>query len=643
MAVKAVKMPRIAGKGYVLDPRQLSLFYPKSDWVCKDLNSLPDLRHVEAFAIDSETRDPPLIERGSGFNRREPTSYAVGYSIAVDDFCAYLPIDHLGGGNMPKENVFRYLQHILGGNAVKVMHNAQYDLGVLHSSGLEVSGSIADTLVATGLLDERLEGGYSLRNACQVFLNMPGKDEELLKEAALSYGVDPKSGLWQLPAMYVGPYAEHDAAMTFALYIELVDRLSNEGLDRVWELEKKISRLAFLMSLNGVAVDIEKARNLNTSWLSVENAYLSDVNRSFVGHKIDPWSSASIVKALHDLHPGLNIPVTPKGEPSITNEWLEEIQDEVVGALPLADFRKINKMRRDFINGAILDFQVNGRIHSTWHQTKRDEGGTVSGRFASSNPNLQQVPARHPEYGPEIRALFLPNKGELFLSGDYSSQEIRIFLHIAWDLITKGAVPIPDVGGVCSDLIKKYHEDPHTDLHVIVKDLMKIESRSDAKTVNFAILYAAGVGKVAQTLERPIQETRELLARHRNILPFAGAVLDKMIELAQRRGFIRTLLGRRRRFHIGGSLSDKRLGYHKALNTAVQGTAADQAKMAAVLIYEHLGLVPLMQIHDELAYSIQDVDTSIEIKRDMERALPLHIPVIADVHVGKNWAEAKGS
>lgn len=635
------KVPKIRGKSE-RDPRQLSLFYPESDWKCPDLNSLPDLKNVEAFAIDIEARDPPLKERGSGFLRHEPTSYVVGYAIATDEFEAYLPIAHGQGTNLDKGEVLRYIRHITSGTAVKVMHNAQFDLAAMYSDGVETQGPIADTLVAAALLDERLVGGYSLNNVSNTFLNIPGKDEVLLEEAALAYGVEAKSGLWYLPPKYVGPYAENDASITYQLYVELVDKLEREGLGRVWELEKKVAKIAFLMSMRGTPINIDRTHELDKSWSIIENEHLGALEASFGCIKVDPWASASIAAAIQQDYPSLEIPLTPKGEMSITNEWLESIQENRPGIQFLVEFRKINKMRRDFINGAILDYQVDGRIHAGWHQTKRDEGGTTSGRFASSDPNLQQVPVRHPIFGPAIRSLFIPEPNELLVCGDYNSQEIRIFLHIAWELIVNAHVPIKDDGDVCKSLIARYHKEPLTDLHAIVRDLMGIKQRSDAKTINFAILYAAGLRKLSMQLGRPMAEAARMLEEHKRILPFAQAVLQYMINLAHQRGYIRTILGRRRRFQVRGNMSDRRLGYHKALNAAVQGTAADQVKAAIVRIYENLSMIPLIQVHDELVYSVPYRDVSLEIKREMELALPLHLPVIADVHVGHNWAEAKG-
>lgn len=640
---------------------QYSLFEPVSDWVPPSISSLPDISKEPIIAFDAESRDPELSVRGgtgTGMVRKDKNAYPVGIALACPGFKCYLPFNHANGGNLPPDEVIRYTQAMMYSPGVKVGHNTHYDLGCLFNVGIEPIGkpgvSFADTMIQAALLDETLKGGYSLDNCLKYFLNDTGKTETLLIEAAVSHGFAPseaKGILWALHSKFVGPYAEDDAAKTLDLYLDLVERLEEQGLERVADIEMRLIPVTFLMSQRGLPIDIEAAEKLSTQWQEEEHALRLEVEAQF-GCKIDINSSAKLASLISDKFDGITIPKTAKDGDSISNEWLDGLNVPVLHTL--ATLRRLTKARRDYVDGFFIKYHRNGVLHPDWRQTARDAGGTRSGRMSASNPSPQVLPVRDPNIGPLIRALVtaihLPRSPRI-ASADYNSQEIRIFIHVAAELVAKGvdlassinpmfrAQENEDIRRTVAEVVARYQENPMWDLHKHVAEMMGI-SRSHAKTINFAILYAAGIPKLAGQLGCDKEQARVHRTNHEKVLPFATAVLQHFISQASSRGYVRTILGRRRRFIIGDP-KDIGLGHYIGLNACVQGSAADQMKVAAVNLYEKHGIFPFALIHDEGLFPVYDDEDKKIITSEMEGALQLHVPVIADVGVGVNWTKAK--
>jgi DNA polymerase I-like protein with 3'-5' exonuclease and polymerase domains len=216
---------------------QMAMFPPKSEWVPPA--DLPDITGASQIAIDVETKDPNLKVHGPGWARGD--GHVVGYAIAVDGWKCYIPIRHMGGGNLDERIVNKWLKKVFECPADKIMHNAQYDLGWIKRMGFTVNGRIIDTMVTASLLDEN-RFSYSLNALCYEYLGKT-KSEKTLVEAAQDFGVDPKGEMWKLPAMYVGPYAETDAEITLDLWNHFKTLLLKEDLMTVWELETDLVAL----------------------------------------------------------------------------------------------------------------------------------------------------------------------------------------------------------------------------------------------------------------------------------------------------------------------------------------------------------------------------------------------------------------
>ena len=351
------------------------------------------------------------------------------------------------------------------------MHNAMHDLGWLWAEGIEVKGRVVDTMIVAACLDEN-RFSYALNALGKDYLN-ERKSEKDLYEAASSFGVNAKSEMWKLPAHFVGQYAEQDAALTLKLWQHFKGLILKEDVADIFDLELKVLRVVFAMRKRGVRVDLEKAEKLKVYLQEQEEQTLISAG----GQNIDIWAASSIAKAFDAK--GLKYPTTPKsGQPSFTKNFLANHAHDLPKAVVRA--RELNKARTTFID-TILKHQHNGRIHAEAHSLRSDDGGTVTGRFSYSNPNLQQVPARNAEIGPMIRGLFLPEEGELWGAFDYSSQEPRLVVHYSSLLKLTGAQEFAD----------QYNVDATTDFHQMAADIVGVP-RKQAKDINLGLFYGMG-------------------------------------------------------------------------------------------------------------------------------------------------------
>jgi len=596
----------------------------------------PDLSDAREIAIDLETCDPNLTTMGSGWPRKD--GHVIGIAIAVEGEQWYFPIRHENGSNLDAKQTLRWLADLCSVPRDYVMHNALYDLGWLWAEGIEVKGRIIDTMVVAALLDEN-RFSYALNSLGRDYLN-ERKSEAELREAAKSFGVNAKSEMYKLPAHFVGSYAEQDAALTLKLWNYFKGLIVQEDIADIFDIELNVLQVVFQMRKKGVRVDLDKAAELKEYLEKQERLALGAVG----GDNIDIWAAASIAKAF-DAE-GLTYPKTPKsGQPSFTKNFLANHAHALPQAVVRA--RELNKARTTFID-TILKHQHNGRIHAEAHSLRSDDGGTVTGRFSYSNPNLQQVPARNAEIGPMIRGLFLPEEGEVWGAFDYSSQEPRLVVHYASLLKLDGA----------QDFADQYNEDANTDFHQMAADIVGVP-RKQAKDINLGLFYGMGKNKLAEQLGLDLPSAKDLFAEYHGKVPFVQQLADYTIHRAGTKGVVRTLLGRRCRFdkwepNAYGSYKPmtyqeafaehgpaiKRAFTYKALNRLIQGSAADQTKAAMVALFKE-GITPMIQVHDELDVSVGDAETAAKIKEIMETCVDMQIPSVVDAEFGPNWGEAK--
>ena len=618
----------------------MPLFPMQSDWVAPD--SFPNLSNAKEIAIDLETCDPNMESMGPGWPRRD--GYIVGYAVAVEGWAGYFPVAHSGGGNLDKRRVERWIVDILASPADKIMHNAAYDCGWLKASGFTINGRIIDTMIAAPLLDEN-RFSFALNSLGFDYLKET-KSEAGLKQAAGDFGVHPKKELWKLPAMYVGNYAEQDAALTLKLWQHFKIKLRQDDVESIFDLETRLLPVLLGITERGIRFDRDKCERTIDNLIKREKE-LHAMIESQSGISVDIWAAASIAKAFDKLN--VAYPKTDTGLPSFTKSFLDECPHPV-GKM-IIEARETNKTHSTFLQPYLNFSAKDGRIHPHINQLRNDDGGTVSGRLSMNNPNLQQVPARHDIIGPMVRGLFLPEEGQLWASNDFSSQEPRLLVHYASLLDLPGAEVMVDA----------YKANPDTDFHQMVADMAGIK-RKAAKTIGLGLMYGMGVAKLANELDLTHEEAKDLIDTFHKKVPFLKGTVNavmRRIDHPASGGAIRTLLGRKCRFPLWEPMQwgvnkalpyeqavveygprVKRSGTYKGLNRLIQGSAADQTKMAMVALHE-AGEQLLLQVHDEIVLSVENRAQAERAAEIMANCVKMEIPNRVDVEIGPNWGEAK--
>ena len=608
------------------------IFKAQTEWVKP--TEFPDLRHADEITIDLETYDPDLKKLGTG--SIVGRGKVVGIAIATDGYSGYFPFDHEGGGNLDKKLVMKWFKDICESTADKIFHNAMYDVCWIRSMGFKINGRIFDTMIAASLVNEN-RYRYDLNSLGWDYVGQ-GKNETELNNAAQEWGLDPKADMWKLPALYVGNYAERDAELTYALWRVMQKELSNQDLGSIFNLETDLFPCLVDMRFKGVRVDTESAHRLKQQLSKEEKTLLSEITKE-TGVECQIWAARSIAKVFDKLK--LPYDRTEKTQaPSFTKNFLSNHEHPLVKKIAKA--REINKAHTTFID-TIIKYEHKGRIHADINQIRSDQGGTVTGRFSYSNPNLQQIPARNKDLGPLIRSLFIPESGCEWGCFDYSQQEPRLVVHYAsLDQDTS-------VFGV-----KEAYDDGDADFHTIVAKMADIP-RSAAKTINLGLFYGMGKAKLQAELGVSKDKAEELFNIYHSRVPFVKSLMKSVSNRAQQRGQIRTLLGRLCRFHLwepntfgmhkalpfeqavqehGPGI--KRAYTYKALNKLIQGSAADMTKKSMLDLYKE-GIVAHIQIHDELDISVESKEQAKKIVEIMENAVKLEIPNKVDYEFGKNW------
>jgi DNA polymerase I-like protein with 3'-5' exonuclease and polymerase domains len=415
------------------------------------------------------------------------------------------------------------------------MHNAAYDLGWLRATGFEVNGTIYDTMLAAPVLDEN-RFAYSLNSLGFDYLKEI-KSEQGLKESASDFGVHPKKELWKLPAMHVGDYAEQDAALTLKLWHHFKALMRNDEVESVFRMETDVLPVLVNITLQGINFNRAKCEQKMAEMRAKETEILKYL-KSQAGMQVDIWAAQSIAAAFDRL--AIQYPKTAQGAPSFTKSFLDTHEHPL--AKMILEARELNKTHGTFLEPYLKHSAKDGRIHTHFNQMRNEDGGTVTGRLSASNPNLQQVPARHEIIGPLVRGLFLPEDGQIWAANDFSSQEPRLLVHYATLLGLPGA----------EKMAQAYREDPDTDFHQMVADMAGIK-RKAAKTIGLGLMYGMGKAKLATQLDLPLDEASELIATFHSKVPFLKGTVDavmKRIEHPASGGSIRTLLGRKCRFPL---------------------------------------------------------------------------------------------
>ena len=612
---------------------QPPLFKPQTEWVPPE--EFPDLSQECEIAIDLETKDPNL-NHAMGSGSVVKNGKIVGISVATKTWTGYFPIAHEGGGNMDKRMVRNWLQDVLNTSSDKIFHNAMYDICWLRSEGFTIKGRIIDTMIGAALVDEN-QLRYDLNSCARRYLGQ-SKDEAALYAAAKEWGVDAKAEMYKLPAMYVGSYAEKDAELTYKLWQELKKEIDHQDIHNIWQLETDLFPCLVDMRFLGVRVNQEQAAIEKKTLVEQEKKLLYEVKQK-TNVDVQIWAARSIAQVFDKLK--LPYDRTTKTQaPSFTKNFLMHHPDPIVKKI--AQAREINKAHTTFID-TIIKHTHRGRIFAEINQLRGDNGGTVTGRFSYSNPNLQQIPARNKNLGPRIRSLFIPEEGCKWGCFDYNQQEPRLVVHYA---------ALQNLHGV-TDVLDAYHEGD-ADFHTIVAEMADIP-RLQAKTINLGLFYGMGKNKLQAELGVSKMQAEDLFRTYHAKVPFVKMLMDAVMKRAQDSGKIRTLLGRLCRFplwepnqfgihkalpHDQALLEHgpgiRRAYTYKALNRLIQGSAADMTKKAMIDLHKE-GIIPHVQVHDELDISVKDDKEARQIVQIMETSVELEVPNKVDYEAGENW------
>jgi DNA polymerase I-like protein with 3'-5' exonuclease and polymerase domains len=627
------------------------MFEAQTEWISPE--SFPDLKDHKYISIDLETRDPNLKSKGSGALINE--GEIVGIAVAVEGWSGYYSFGHKEGNFFDESVVMGWIKEICALPNVKLFHNAMYDVCWLRAYGVQINGHIVDTMVMASLVDEnRL--WYSLNSLSIDYLGQI-KDETALRAAADKAGIDAKSEMWRLPAMYVGSYAEKDAELTLELFKKLSIEIKNQDLTKVFDLETQLFPCLIDMKFKGVRVDVEAAHKLKKQLASQEESLLLEVKKE-TGIEPQIWAARSIAKVFDKLNLPYERTVKTKA-PSFTKNFLQEHKNPIVQRIAKA--REINKAHTTFID-TIIKYQYKGRIHADINPIRGDGGGTVTGRFSYSNPNLQQIPARNKQLGPMIRSLFIPENNHKWGCFDYSQQEPRLVVHYAATKF-KGDEEV-------TEIVERFQNNT-VDFHQTVADMANI-SRTQAKTINLGLFYGMGKAKLQAELGLSTKdEATKLFNKYHDSVPFVKDLMDAISRDGSAFGYIKTFGGRKCRFdkweiaewNNGNfkppmSKADAEAAYfekypkatkpnirraftYKALNKLIQGSAADMTKQSMLDLYRE-GIVPHIQIHDELDISVESDNQAKKIIEIMENAVKLKIPNKVDYESGDNWGEING-
>jgi len=646
-----------------------------------------DLKGIDTVAVDIETYDPNLKTKGLGAIRND--GFICGIAVSTGKDTVYFPIRHSDTDidYKRKEEIWKVLDEKIFQNEkiTKVFHNAMYDVCWIRAvTGKKMKGRIVDTMIAASVINEN-RFKYSLDSLSKDYLD-EGKYKYDLQQKTLEWSggtvKDPMTNMHKLPASIVKDYAKQDVDLTLKLWnlfnkkIDEVLYTKDDGEQKtcrqIFELETKLFLCLVDMKFKGVKIDVAKAVLFGRHLKKRRDQILKAI-QSKTGLWVDIWAASSI-KNLLEHQKITDYKVTPKSKmPQLPKDYLQTHKNKCLRMIAKA--REYDKAVNTFIEG-LLGYVHEGRIHADINQIRSDSGGTVTGRFSMSNPNLQQIPSKG-FIGKKMRELFIPDDGYKWGSFDYSQQEPRIVVHYAIKL------GLPGTEGLQEEFDKD-----DADFHQIVADMANI-SRKQAKTINLGLFYGMGKIKLQKELGLDQAKAKSLFNEYHGRVPFVRDLSQQLIQFSKDNKLLFTLYDRfcrfdkwetvnkewnpeRNRFNevplyneeqareaFKAEMLDKfkenkidpnYMDYfdryytpaftYKALNRLIQGSAADMTKKAMVDLYEK-GIVPHIQIHDELCFSTTDHESKL-IKETMEQTIPLEVKNKVDYESGKNWGSIQG-
>lgn len=668
------------------------------------LSDLPRWKGAARVSVDVETKDVDLDELGPGVRRG---AHIIGVSFAIDHYgtgspvCPswYLPIRHQGGGNYadPRQVIMYLRDQAREFRGEVVGTNLGYDLDFLMEEGVEFRDVMFRDVSVSGalLLQPELEWAFdeetgrkypeekiismSLEALCERE-GFPGKDEAGIRAFAESHGLHPKKDLWRMPAHIVAPYARRDVVAPLQVLQRHLRAIEEQELGRVWDLESQLLPVLVRMRRRGVPVNMARVDQIEELATKREAAAAEAVSKqSGIPFSPEDINKAAVLEK-HLEADGVKCPRTPTGLPSVKAGWLAGLNTPTAKAIQ--ECRRWNKIRNTFC-ASVRAHQVRGRIHCTFNQLRqeRDDGSQVGvgfGRLSSSDPNLQQQPARDPEIGPLWRSIYVADEGGEWACLDYSSQEPRwitayaarlaVDPNVAWSQETRAAALAaaedcrtnPDWDNH-SMMARFIYKDKYSHAAYVAGDKAAKVMRGNSKIIFLGRCYGMGGGKLCRSLGLPTkwevtewsggrkveiagEAGQEILNAFDGGVPYIRGLMKATSRVAERRGWIRTAMGRRCRFprNLEAShLNEKQPPFawgHKALNRLIQGTSADQTKQAMVDA-DRAGIPLQLQVHDEIDLTVPNRAMAEQLAQIMINALPCEVPTRVDIEMGPSWGE----
>ena len=557
------------------------------------------------------------------------TAEMVGMSFCFSKFEAYyvpLPAEHSEAQAVVHEfKPFFQATHI-----EKIGQNIKFDLHMLTRYGIALKGKLFDTMIAHYLVQPDLRHGMDY--LAEIYLNYRTiRYEELVGS----------KGKNQMDIRFVDPdllcnYAAEDADITFQLKLILEEELRQYKLERLfYDMEMPLMLVLAKMEQNGIRIDSLALRQ-SSEILSAQAVDLEQEIRKIAGFDFNVSSPAQVGEVLFErLKLDVKAKKTKTGQYSTTEDVLEKLQSKHPIVAKILDYRGLRKLLSTYIDA--LPQLVNpktAKVHTSFNQTV-----AATGRLSSTNPNLQNIPIRDAQ-GKEIRKAFIPDAGCVFLSADYSQIELRIMAHLSQD----------------ANMLAAFHsgQDIHTataaKIFKLSLDQVNADMRRKAKTANFGIIYGISTFGLAERLSIPRAEAKALIDDYFETFPDVKRYMDACVQRAKETGFVETIFGRKRYLTDINSQNSIVRGYaeRNAINAPIQGSAADIIKMAMIKIQHELeqnGLKTqmLLQVHDELNFSVptHEIESAKRlIVTQMESAVKLNVPIVAECGIGANWLEA---
>lgn len=547
------------------------------------------------LTLDFETHDPNIsLKKGAGWVFAD--FQVLGASYKIGDAPALFTAD------------MEHLAEVVKKAKAIIFHNAQYDVGCLHRLGIDYKDkTLIDTLILAKLFDNTLLS-YSLDNLSFDFLG-ERKDYAALEEAASKLGIrkymSAMKDMFEAFPDLVARYANQDVELTYKLSQWFKKHLYQDALNLIPFYSDLIKALVLWRSL-GVRIDEAQAERSSTILSALHDEHMAIFEGYCPGVNIE--STKQLSEAFRSL--GLVPGTSAKGGDSVDSKWRSLQDHPAVTALESA--KKYQKLRREFVDG-LLSRAENGRVYPEINIM----GAAETGRFSSSNPNIQQVPKRDEVATELIRRLFIPESGESWYSLDFSSQEPRLQVHYAYITQCEGA----------STLREAFLTNSQHDLHQQVADLAGIDRRT-AKTINLGISYGMGVKKLAIALKLSEEESKSLIRKYNTLTPYLHQLNKAVQQSGISKGYVKTILGRRLAMDLEKP--------YKALNKLIQGSAADQTAMAMVMAYRE-GIRISFSVHDELNISASNDKDALRLKEIMETSIDMRVPCFTEILRGSSW------